>query len=283
MNTATKDDFFRFSFQEGGCLLTLTADGLKYEKDEKEVTIPYADVTFSRALSYKRADDLGREKLYMTAPFPFPCNYNRYCFKKGDKTYLTHEFSAEEKAQADRAIMEFSIAVAEGPKPAVSVAKPPMKIFREDGGIAHRIFMIALLVLFALAVGAAIMFIVNYFLHTDTNMLAIVFAIFCVPCLVVVIVKSQELGSKIKIYEKGAYLKIRSRSAFEGTTAPIAIETVYFNWDDVVCVERIQSQVQYRVVFRLSYCVYSVPDFDGLYDYIAAHFPELCKGEEEAE
>lgn len=280
MRTTTKEDFFEFSFQEGECLLTLTEEGLKYQKGEEEQTIPYSDVTFSRALSYKRADDLGREKLYMTAPFPYPCNYNRYCFKKEGETYLTHEFSAEEKAQADKAIEEFAIAVAEKPKPAAAPVKPPMKVFREDGGISHRIFAIALFVFVALAIGAAIMFVINHFLHTATDMLAIVFAIFCVPCLVIVVVKSQELGSKIKVYEKGVYLKIRRKSGFDGTTAPVSTETVYFNWDDVECVERVQSQVQYRVVFRLSYCAYSVPDFDGLYDYIKAHFPELCEGEE---
>ena len=253
---------------------------MNYQKGDEEQTIPYSDVTFSRAFSYKRVDDLGREKLYMTAPFPFPCNYNRFCFKKKGETYLTHEFSAEEKEQADKAIKEFSIAVSETPKPAASIAKPPMKVFREDGGIPHRIFAIALFVFIALAIGAAIMFVLNHFLQTATDMLAIVFAIFCVPCLVVVVIKSQELGSKVKVYEKGVFLKIRSKTDFEGTTAPVAIDTVYFNWDDVEYVERIQSQVQYRVVFHLSYCVYAVPDFDGLYNYIEAHFPDVCKVEE---
>ena len=280
MSTATKEKSSDFSFREGEYLLTLTREGVKYQKDDSEETIPYSDVTFYRALSYKRVDDLGREKLYLTAAFPFPGNFNRYCFKKTGETYHTHEFSAEEKGRIEKAIKKFSIPVSEAKKPAPNIVKPPMKIFREDGGIAHRLFAIALFVFTALVIGTAIMFLINYFLHTDTQMLAIVFGIFCVPCLAVVVIKSQELGSKIKVYERGVYLKIRSKSGFEGTTAPVAIDTVYFNWDDVECVERVQSQVQYRVVFRLGYCVYSVPDIDGLYDYIAAHFPEMCKSED---
>ena len=268
------------SFREGEYLLTLTKKGVKCKKEDEEYTLPYSDVTFYRAFSYKRADDLGREKLYLTAPFPFPCNYNRYCFKKNGETYRTHEFSAEEKARIEKAIKKFSVPVCTREKAASGIAKPPLKIFREDGGIANRIFTIALFVFVALVIGAVIMFLINHFLHTDTDMLAIVFGIFCVPCLVVVVFMSQELGSKIKVYDKGVFLKIRSKSGFEGTTAPVAIETVYFNWDEVECVERIQSQVQYRVVFRLGYCVYSVPDFGGLYDYISSHFPEMCNCED---
>ena len=276
---STKEELPEYTFREGEYLATLGAQGITYKDEDEEITIPYSDVKFSRVLSRKRADDIGNEKLYLTAPFPRSGTYNRFCFKEKGETYHTHEFSSEEKAKMERAITAFAVPVVDKRK-STGIAKAPMKVFREDGGFAHKIVVSSAMVLLALVVGAALMFLLNYFFKTDTETLAIVFGVFCVPCLAAVIIKSQELGSKVKVYEKGVYLKIRSKSGYGGTASPFAIETAYFNWDEVECVERVQSQVQYRVVFRLGHCVYSVPDFNGLYDYIFEHFPEMCKVEE---
>ena len=275
----TKEELPENTFREGEYVATLSEEGITYKGKDEEHTVPYSDVKLYRAHSRKRADDIGCEKLYLTAPFPRTGNYNRYCFKEQGETYHTHEFSAEEKESIERAIEEFSVPVVDKRKSA-GVTKAALKTFHEDGGIAHRIVVVSAMVLLSLMIGAAIMFLLNYFFETATDTLALVFGIFCVPCLAAVIIKSQELGSKIKIYDKGVFLKIRCKSGYGGTNSPFAIEKAFFSWDEVECVERIQSQVQYRVIFRLGYCVYSVPDFNGLYDYIAAHFPEMCKSDD---
>ena len=273
-----KEELPEYTFREGDYLAKLHEGGITYKGEGEELTVPYSDVKFYRDTSRKRADDTGSEKLYLKAPFPRTDNYNRYCFKEQGKTYHTHEFSAEEKEKIEQAITKFSLPVIDKRENA-GVAKAPLKVFHEDGGIAHRIVVISAMVLVSLVIGAAIMFLINYFLQTATDTLALVFGVFCVPCLAAVIIKSQELGTKVKIYEKGVCLKIRLKSGYGATNSPFAIEKAYFSWDEVECVERIQSQVQYRVVFRLGYCVYSVPDFNGLYDYIEQHFPEMCKSE----
>ena len=277
MKTA-KEELSEYTFREGDYLAKLHEGGITYKGGEEELTVPYSDVTFYRDTSRKRVDDIGSETLYLKAPFPRTDNYNRFCFKEQGETYHTHEFSAAEKDKVEQAIKTFSVPVVDK-RESASVAKAPLKVFHEDGGIAHRIVVISAMVLVSLVIGAAIMFLINYFFETATDTLALVFGIFCVPCLAAVIIKSQELGSKVKIYDKGVSLKIRLKSGYGATNSPFAIEKAYFSWDEVECVERIQSQVQYRVVFRLGYCVYSVPDFNGLYDYIEQHFPELCNRE----
>lgn len=275
----TNEELPEYTFREGDYLATLREGGITYKSGEEEVTVPYSDVKFYRDTSRKRVDDIGSEKLYLKAPFPRTDNYNRYCFKEQGETYRTHEFSAAEKEKIELAITKFSVPVIDKRENA-AVAKAPLKVFHEDGGIAHRIVVIAAMVLVSLAIGAAILFLVSHFFETATDTLALVFGVFCVPCLAAVIIKSQELGSKVKIYEKGVSLKIRLKSGYGATNSPFAVEKAYFSWDEVESVERIQSQVQYRVVFRLGYCVYSVPDFNGLYDYIEQHFPEMCKAEQ---
>lgn len=267
-------------FEEGGYQMRLTREGVKYEKDGEEVIRPYDEVKFYRAISRKRIDEAGSEKLYFTAPFPYSGNYNKLCFKRGGEIYRTHEFSGEEKSKIEAALRSYSVPVVDRKKGA-GVAKPPLKTFREDGGIAHRFVAIAIFVFVMFVIGAIIMYLINYFLHTATESLAIVFGIFCLPCLIPIIIKSQELGSKITIYEKGVQLTIRSKSGYGGTTSPFAIDKAFFSWDEVECVEHVQLQVDYEVRFRLGYSVYTVPDFDGLYDYIASRFPQKCKVSEE--
>lgn len=269
-----------YSFCEGAFLLE--KDGVKctfHEDGQEELSYSYDDVKFYRAVSHKRTSGAGREKLYLTVPVPSLTSYNRYRFKADDKDYLTYEFRREEKEKAERAIKEFDIPVANRTSNANAIKKL-YKTFREDGGLAHRIVAISVFVVVALIIGAIIMFLINHFLHTATDTLAIVFGIFCLPCLAVVVIKSQELGSKVKVYDKGIYLKIRSKSGYGGTTSPFAIEKVYFAWEEVECVERVQSQVNHIVRFRLGYCVFSVPDFEGLYEYLARRFPEKCKSKE---
>lgn len=267
-------------FQEGGYQVRLTGEGVKYEKDGEEVTRSYEDVKVYRAISRKRVDEAGNEKLYFTAPFPYTGNYNKLCFKEGSQIYRTHEFSGEEKAKVEATLRSYSVPIVDRKKGA-GVAKPPIKTFREDGGITHRLVAIAIFVFVMFVIGAVIMYLINYFLQTDTESLAIVFGIFCLPCLIPIILKSQELGSKIIVSEKGVQLTIRSKSGYSGTNSPFAIDKAYFNWDEVECVERVQSQVDFEVRFRLGYSVYTIPDFGGLYDYIASRFPQKCKEGEE--
>ena len=269
-----------FSFREGEYLLTLTADGVKFTGEDEEFWRPYSEVKLYRAIARKRVKDIGREKLYLTAPFPVPRGYNRYAFKEDGETYRTHVFTEEERSGVEQAIAQFEIPVIDRRKSAEGIIKPPIKSFCDDGGIARRVVMIALLVFVSLLIGALIMYLINYFLHTDTGALALVFAIFCLPCAAVVIIKSQELGSRIKIYEEGVQLKIRRKSGYGSATAPFAVDKVFFNWDEVECVERVQSQVQYQVLFRLGHSVITVPDFNGLYEYLQVHFPEVCKVDE---
>lgn len=268
-----------YSFGEGA--FTLVKDGIKctLNEDGQEMFYSYDDVKFYRAVSHKRTSGAGQEKLYLTVPVPSLSSYNRYRFRTDDKDYLTYEFLQEEKEKAEEAVKEFEIPVADR-KSSANTIKKLYKTFREDGGLAHRIVAISVFVIVALVIGAIIMYLINYFLHTSTDTLALVFGIFCLPCLAVVVIKSQELGSKVKIYDKGVYLKIRSKSGYGGTTSPFAIEKAYFTWEEVECVERVQSQVDYTVQFRLGYCVLSVPDFDGLYEYLARRFPEKCKNHE---
>ncbi|MDE6410972.1 MAG: hypothetical protein K2L02_00350 [Clostridia bacterium] len=267
------------SFCEGG--VSLEKDGVKCTLHEEghEIFYSYEDVKFYRAVSHKRTSGTGQEKLFLTIPVPSLTSYNRYRFKADGKDYFTYEFSQDEKERAEEVIREYGISVSDRKSSANSI-KMLYKVFREDGGIAHRIVAISVFVVVALIIGAIIMFLINHFLHTANDTLAIVFGIFCLPCLAVVVIKSQELGSKVKIYDKGVYLKIRSKSGYGGTTSPFAIEKAYFAWEEVECVERVQSQVDYIVQFRLGYCVLSVPDFDGLYEYIEKRFPEKCKSKE---
>lgn len=269
-----------YSFNEGA--FTLLKDGVKCtlpEDGQEELFYSYDDVKFYRAISHKRTSGAGQEKLYLTVPVPSLSSYNRYRFKADDKDYLTYEFRQGEREKVEEAIKEFDIPV-EDRKSSANTIKKLYKTFREDGGLAHRIVAISVFVIVALIIGAIIIFLINHFLHTANETLALVFGIFCLPCLAVVVIKSQELGSKVKVYDKGVYLKIRSKSGYGGTTSPFAIEKAYFTWQEVECVERVQSQVDYIVQFRLGYCVLSVPDFDGLYEYLARRFPEKCKSEE---
>ena len=269
-----------FSFHEGGYLLTLTEEGVKYTGKDEEFIRPYSDIKLYRAIAKKRYKDIGRERLYLTAPFPDSKEYNRFAFKEGGDIYRTHEFYGEEKAALENAINRYSVPVIDTRKSAGGIVKPPLKTFCEDGGIAHRLVAISCFVFVTLIIGAVIMYLINYFLHTDTELLALVFAIFCLPCIAVTVIKSQELGTKIKIYDQGVQLKIRRKSGYGGTTAPFSVEKYYFNWEEVECVERVQSQVQYQVQFRLGHSVVTVPDFNGLYDFILERFPEICKVEE---
>lgn len=259
---------YSFAFEKDGVKCTT-------EKDGEERFYSYGEVRFYRAVSRKRASNGGKVRLYFTVPVPSLTSYNRYRFKEGERNYFTHEFRSKEEERAKRAIEEFSIPVDERVY-GVSAIKKLHKTFREDGGLAHNLVAISVFVAVALIIGGLIMYLINYFLHTDTDTLAAVFGIFCLPFLAVVAVKSQELGSKVKIYDKGVYLKIRSKSGYGGTTSPFAIESAFFTWEEVESVQRVQSQVQYIVQFRLGYCVFSVPDFGGLYDYIKEHFPEKC-------
>ena len=268
------------SFQEGEYMLSLTPDGVLYQREGEAFTRPYSEVKFTRAISRKRIKDTGSEKLYFTAPFPSSDTFNKFCFKENGAIYRTRELCGAERARAEEAIRQFSVPVSDRRKGTGGIVKPPLKTFREDGGIAHRLVAIAIFVFVTLLIGAVIMYLINYFLHTDTESLALVFLVFCLPCLIPIIIKSQELGSKIKIYEKGVQLKIRSKSGYGGTTSPFAIDKAFFSWEEVECVERVQSQVRYEVKFRLGYCVYTVPDFNGLYDYISSRFPQECKGGE---
>ena len=269
-----------YSFFARGYSFTLGKDGIKCvwtgSEGKEERFYSYDDVKFYRALSRECASSAGREKLYLTVPVPPLTSYNRYQFKIDDQNYFTHEFGKNEKGKIERAVKEFQIPVSDQRKNAGSIRKL-YKTFREDGGLAHRIVAISVFVIIALIIGALIMYLINYFLHTDTDTLAIVFGIFCLPCLAFVVIKSQELGSKVKVYDKGVYLKIRSKSGYGGTTSPFAIEKAFFTWEEVECVERVQSQVDYVVQFRLGYCVFSVSDFDGLYEYLSRRFPEKCK------
>ena len=272
-----------YSFFDGEHSCTLSGDGIKCivaGADEKEERFySYDDVTFYRTLSRKRAASTGEERLYLTVPVSTLTSYNRYHFKVNDQNYFTYEFGPEEKGKAEEAIKKFQIPVEDKRKDAGAIRKI-YKIFREDGGLTHRIVAISVFVIVALLIGALIMSLINYFLHTATDTLAIVFGIFCLPCLAVVVIKSQELGSKIKIYDKGVYLKIRSKSGYGGTTSPFAIEKAYFTWEEIACVERVQEQVDYIVQFQLGYCVMTVPDFDGLFEYLNRRFPAKCKNQE---
>lgn len=282
MNDRTEEALPEYGFREGEYTFTLEKEGVKctLERDGKEERFySYEEVKFYRACSRKRATSRGQEKLYFTAPAPSLTSYNRYRFKEGDKNYFTHEFRREEKERIESAIEEFAIPVSDRIRDASGIIKP-YKTFREDGGFAHRLVAISVFVIVALIIGAIIMYLINYFLHTATDVLALVFGIFCLPCLAVVVIKSQELGSKVKIYNKGVYLKIRSKSGYGGTTSPFAIEKAFFTWEEIESIQRVQSQVQYTVQFRLGYCVFSVPDFYGLYDYLSERFPEKCEKEE---
>ena len=152
-----KEELPDYTFREGEYLVTLSEEGVTYKGQNEELTFPYSDVTFYRANSRKRADDIGSEKLYLKAPFPRIGNYNRLCFKEEGETYHTHEFSAEEKAGIEKAIGKFSVPVVDNRKSA-GIAKAPLKVFHEDGGIAHRIVVIAAMVFLSLIIGAAIMY-----------------------------------------------------------------------------------------------------------------------------
>lgn len=272
-----------YSFIDGEFSFTLGKEGVKItatgSEGEEERFYSYEDVKFYRAFSRTGTSGAGQEKLYFTVPVSSLTNYNRYHFKIEDQNYFTHEFSSEERGKAEEAVKRFQIPVIDRRQEAGAIKKL-YKTFREDGGLAHRIVAISVFVIAVLVIGALIMYLINYFFHTATDTLALVFGIFCLPCLAVVVIKSQELGSKVKIYDKGIYLKIRSKSGYGGTTSPFAIEKAYFTWEEVECVERVQSQVDYEVRFRLGYCVFSVPDCDGLYEYLLKRFPEKCKNTE---
>lgn len=261
---------YTFTFQKEGVRCTFGGDG--------EAFYSYDEVKLTRVVTRKNASNVEEETFFFTASAPVLKSYNRNRFKEGDGYYFTHEFCGEEVGRVKKAIEEFSVPVTVKSHDLRGI-RDCYKTFHEDGGIAHRFVAIAVFVAVALFIGALIMYLINYFLHTDTDMLAIVFGIFCLPCIAVVAVKSQELGSKVKIYDRGVYLKIRNKSGYGDTPSPFAIEKVYFTWEEVESVQRIQSKVQYMVQFRLGYQVYTVPDFYGLYDYIALHFSEKCKKE----
>lgn len=267
-----------YTFAEGEYSITLQKDGVlcAAERDGREERFySYADVKFYRVVSRKNASNKEREKWYFTAPASTLTSYNRFRFREGDSNFFTHEFRRNETERLKEAVGEFSVSVTEKMHDTRGM-KSLCKTFREDGGLAHRIVAVSVFVLAALIIGALIMYLINYFIHTDTDTLALVFGIFCLPCLAVVAIKSQELGSKVKVYDKGVYLKIRSKSGYGGTTSPFAIESVYLTWDEVECIQRVQSQVQYQIQFRLGYCVYTLPDFYGLYEFISVRFPEKC-------
>ncbi len=266
-----------YRFREEKYSFSLTEEGVDYTEEEtgEKGLLPYSAVKFYRATSRSSASARGKEKLYMTVPVSFPCNYNHYCFKADGVTYLTHEFSESERLRIELAISEYSIHVTDRRTGALAVMRS-CKNFSEDGGLVKRIVAISISVLGALFLGAVIAFLLNYFLHTDTGSLALVFGIFCLPCLAIVLVKAQKLGSRVKIFDKGVYIKIRGRSG-EIEDSPFAIQKAFLHWGEIESVERVQSQVQYYVKFRLGYCVYAVPDFNGLYEYIARNFPEKCK------
>ena len=272
-----------YSFAGGEHSFTLGPDGIKFisagTDGKEERFYSYTDVKFYRALFRENASGAGQEKLYLTVPVPTLTSYNRRQFKIDDRNYFTHEFSREEKGKIEEAIGKFQIPVIDKRRDAGAIRKL-YRTFREDGGLSHRIVAISVFVIAALVIGALIMYIINYFLHTDSDTLATVFGIFCMPCHTLIVVKSQELCSKIKIYDKGVYHKIRSKSGYGGTTSPFAIEKAFFTWEEVECVEKVQSQVDYIVQFRLGYCIFSVPDFDGLYEYLTRRFPEKCVNKE---
>lgn len=265
-----------YSFREGEYVFTFEKDGVKCAAEDGERFYSYGEVRIYRVVTRKNASNTESEKYYFTAPAETLTSYNRYRFKEGGTNYFTHEFNTGECAKLKKAIEEFSVPVTEKVHDLRGI-RAHYKTFREDGGLAHRIVAISAFVFVLLIIGALIMYLINYFLHTDTDTLAIVFGIFCLPCLAVVVIKSQELGSKVKVYDKGVYLTVRSKSGYGGTASPFAIEKAYFTWDEIECVQKVQSQVQYTVQFRTGYTVYSVPDFYGLYDYIALHFPEKCR------
>lgn len=268
-----------YRFREDKYSFSLTAEGVDYTEEEngEKGVLPYDAVQFYRATSRSSSSSRGKEKLYMTAPVSFPCNYNRFCFKADGATYLTHEFTESERSRIELALSEYGISVTDRRTGPIAVMKA-YKNFSEDGGLVHRIVAVSLSVLGALFLGAVIAFLLNYFLHTDTGSLAMVFGIFCLPCLAVVLVKAQKLGSRVKIFDKGVYIKIRGRAG-EIEDSPFAIQKAFLNWSEIESVERVQSQVQYYVKFRLGYCVYAVPDFNGLYEYIARSFPDKCKAD----
>ena len=272
-----------YSFAGGEHSFTLGPDGIKFisagTDGKEERFYSYTDVKFYRALFRENASGAGQEKLYLTVPVPTLTSYNRRQFKIDDRNYFTHEFSREEKGKIEEAIGKFQIPVIDKRRDAGAIRKL-YRTFREDGGLSHRIVAISVFVIAALVIGALIMYLINYFLHTDSDTLATVFGIFCMPCHTLIVVKSQELCSKIKIYDKGVYHKIRSKSGYGGTTSPFAIEKAFFTWEEVECVEKVQSQVDYIVQFRLGYCIFSVPDFDGLYEYLTRRFPEKCVNKE---
>lgn len=269
-----------YVFHEGQFTVRLTKDGAVSKSEEgTERLIPYGEAQFYRAVERRSVSARGKDRLYFTAPVSTPCNYNRFCFKKEGVTYLTHEFNDEERKSVELALSEYAVPVTDR-RVKASVIVKPYKTFCEDKGLIHRLVGISIAVLAALLLGTLIALLLNYFVHTDTESLAYVFGIFCVPCLLIVLVKAQDLGSKVKIFDKGVYLKIRGKSGGGGTVSPFAIQKTFFTWGEVESVERVQSQVQYFVTFRLGYCVYMVPDFNGLYDYIARNFPEKCKESE---
>lgn len=271
----------QYDFSEDERTFSLQKDGVRSVANGsgEERAYSYDEVKFYRVATRANSSNEEEKKLYFTAPAPTLKKYNRYRFKENDRCYFTHEFSRGEEEKIKRAIEEYSIPVIERERDLRGV-KRHYRTFCEDGGLAHRIVALALFFFVLLIIGTIIMYLINYFLHTATDTLALVFGIFCLPCVVVVIVKSQELGSKVKIYDTGVYLKIRSKSGYGGTASPFAVETVYLTWSEVESVEKVQSPVNYIVQFRLGYRILSVPDFYGLYDYIALHFPEKCKRNE---
>lgn len=266
-----------YGFCKGEFIVTFERDGVRCASGKEEVRFyVYEEIRLYRVVTKKSATNAVAEKFFLTVPAETLTSYNRYRFRSGETNYATLEFKAEECGRLKKAIGAFSVPVVEKVHDLRGMRKA-YKTFREDGGLSHRIVAVSVFVSVLLIIGALIMYLINYSLHTDTNTLAAVFGVFCLPCLAVVVIKSQELGSKVKIYDKGVFLKIRSKSGYGGTTSPFAIETAYFTWDEVECVQRVQSQVQYIVQFRIGYAVYSVPDFYGLYDYIASRFPDKCE------
>ena len=267
-------------FRDGEFLLTLTENGVLCSKrdGEEERLLSYDEVRVYRSVQRKSATDLGKSKLFLTAPFPFSQNYGRYCFQEDGKRYLTHEFTEEERKRAEDCLARFKVKVVER-KTRPSPIPKLYKRFSEAGSLSRRLFVAGLSVFAALLLGVVIMYLLNHFLHTETEGLAMVFGIFCVPCLAVVLIKSQELGSVVKIYDCGVRFLVRMKSG-DGTVSPFAIYRAFFTWDEVEEIERVQSQVEYLVRFRIGYCVYSVPDVNGLYEYLENYFPQKCKSEE---
>ncbi len=267
-------------FREGKYVIAFTDGGMlcSASGEEEERLLPYEDVRFYRTVQRKSVSDIGRAKLYFTAPFPFSRSYNRYCFMENGKRYLTHEFTDAEKRRAEECLARFSVPVIDRRVRLGGIAKL-RKSFCEEK-FTRSLFATGITLFAALLIGVVIMYLLNYFLHTETESLAMVFGIFCVPCLAVILFKAQELGSHVKVYDRGVYLLIRIKSG-DGNTSPYAKYRAFFAWEEVESIERVQSQVQYFVKFRLGYCVYTVPDFDGLYEYLEQNFPEKCKTEAE--